>query len=90
MMSPPISLHHSRELIQQWIKDKKTIPYLAKWEQLHNPAFDLTGYYEYTKPKMPSFKGIYRWMKSTNAIGFKRTRGRYGKTVKDFRGSHRS
>jgi hypothetical protein len=69
-------------LIEQWLRNKDTIEFLAVWEQLNNPGFN-----------SPEFEGIRnqagtnrfylsakKWIEKTNAKGLIASPGRYGGT----------
>ena len=69
-------------LIEQWLKAKDTILYLAAWESLNNPSFNSL---EFEGIKAESgrnsfYLSIKRWITSTNAKGIKASAGRYGGT----------
>src|SRR5690554_6545058 len=69
-------------LIEQWLKNKDTVLFLAVWEQLNNSSFN-----------PPEFEGIKneagrnsfylsakKWIQKTKAIGLRASAGRYGGT----------
>ena len=68
-----------RFIIQNWMKNRNTVEFLAAWESLHNPNFK--------RVQMHTFKnqvGLNRfvmtpekWINGTNAVGIVSKRGRY-------------
>lgn len=69
-----------RFIIQNWMKNRHTIEFLAAWEELHNPNFK--------RLQMHTFRNDVslnrfvmtpeKWIKATNAKGIVSKRGRYG------------
>ena len=69
-----------RFIIQNWMKNRHTIDFLAAWEELHNPNFK--------RLQMHTFRNDVslnrfvmtpeKWIKATNAKGIVSKRGRYG------------
>lgn len=64
----------SEHLIQEWLRDKRTIEFLTLWEKKHNDIF-LDFYY--IKGKTITVKS---WVESTNSIGLKSKQGKGGGT----------
>ena len=69
-----------RFIIQNWMKSRHTIDFLAAWEILHNPSFKRVHLHTFRNEL-----GLNRfvmtpekWIKSTDAIGIVSKRGRYG------------
>ena len=69
-----------RFIIQNWMKNRHTIEFLAAWEELYNPNFK--------RLQMHTFRNDVslnrfvmtpeKWIKATNAKGIVSKRGRYG------------
>jgi len=69
-------------LIEKWIRNKNTIEFLAVWEAINNPDFNISGHKTIlgevgTNRFMMSVK---KWVALTNAIGITANAGRYGGT----------
>lgn len=69
-----------RYLIEEWIRAKKTLRYLAAWEKRNNPHFDQVAYEKYMRSLGQKSSSVGRWAKSVNAIGLFAEVGRYGGT----------
>ncbi len=71
-----------RFVIQNWMRNRNTIEFLAVWEELHNPNFNRVQF-----EAVRSEAGLNRfvmtpskWMEQVNAIGIISKAGRYGGT----------
>ena len=69
-----------RFVIQNWMRNRNTVEFLAVWEELHNPDFNRVLY-----EAVRSEAGLNRfvmtptkWIEQTNAIGIVSKAGRYG------------
>ena len=68
--------------ISDWLRNRNTIEFLGKWEEIHNPNFN---YGEFAIIKsyagLNSYKiSVKEWVAKTNAIGIISKAGRYGGT----------
>jgi len=69
-------------LIEQWLRNKDTIEFLAVWEQINNPDFNSLEF-EGIKNEAGTnrfFLSAKKWITSTNAKGLIASAGRYGGT----------
>ena len=71
-----------RFVIQNWMRNRNTVEFLAVWEELHNPDFNRVQF-----EAVRSEAGLNRfvmtptkWIETTNAIGIVSKAGRYGGT----------
>lgn len=71
-----------RFVIQNWMRNRNTVEFLAVWEELHNPNFNRVQF-----EAVRSEAGLNRfimtptkWIDETNAIGIVSKAGRYGGT----------
>lgn len=71
-----------RFVIQNWMRNRNTIEFLAVWKELHNPDFNRVQF-----EAVRSEAGLNRfvmtpakWVEQTNAIGIVSKAGRYGGT----------
>ena len=69
-----------RFVIQNWMRNRNTVEFLAVWEELHNPDFNRVQF-----EAVRSEAGLNRfvmtptkWIEQTNAIGIVSKAGRYG------------
>ena len=69
-------------LIGNWMRNRNTVEYLALWEELHNPAFDRTGYDDIVRNLGLNtfYLSVKKWRTTTNATGIEARAGRYGGT----------
>ena len=81
-----IAKHKNQEstglVISHWLSTRYTIEFMGLWEQMHNPAFNVT---EFRNIKNESGSNGFvlsskNWINSTNAIGIISKAGRYGGT----------
>ncbi len=66
--------------IKNWIRTRQTIEYLATWESMKNPDFNMVGFH-HVKNEMVSERFIIsptQWVERTNAKGIVAKSGRYG------------
>ena len=68
-----------RFVIQNWMRNRNTVEFLAVWEELHNPDFNRVQF-----EAVRSEAGLNRfvmtptkWIEQTNAIGIVSKAGRY-------------
>lgn len=73
----------SPKLLDDWLKNKNTIEFLAAWERLNNPEFDETGFKGiWMEAGLNRFRlSVTRWNKETNGIGIAAKRGKGGGTM---------
>ncbi|MDO4556569.1 MAG: KilA-N domain-containing protein [Lachnospiraceae bacterium] len=71
-----------RFVIQNWMRNRNTVEFLAVWEELHNPNFNRVQF-----EAVRSEAGLNRfvmtptkWIETTDAIGIVSKAGRYGGT----------
>ena len=65
--------------VSDWLRNRNTIEFLGIWEKLNNNNFNLT---EFDQIKNASGSNAFvmtttKWVKETNAIGIKPSRGKY-------------
>lgn len=74
--------HNPRYIIQNWMRNRSTVDYLAIWEELHNPNFNRVEFEAVTKNagRNAFVMTPQKWIDSTNAIGIISKSGRYGGT----------
>ena len=68
--------------IQNWMRNRNTIEFLATWEILSNPDFNRVQF-EAVKEEAGLNRFVMtpqKWINTTNAIGIRSTAGRYGGT----------
>lgn len=66
--------------ITNWLRNQKTLAYLAAWEQVHNPDFKVVQMNDF-RIKASDERGKVSpqvYIESTNAIGIVSKSGRYG------------
>lgn len=70
-------------LIQSWLRSRKTVEFLAEWEQNNNPKFDEQSYLKLVKDvRSPKFTLTpKKWIDATNAIGITSKQGKGGGTM---------
>ena len=71
-----------RFIIQNWMKNRHTIEFLAAWENLHNPEFKRVQMHTFNDEiSLNRFVMTpEKWIKATNAIGIAVKRGKGGGT----------
>ena len=67
-------------IISNWMSSYSTIDFLALWEQLHNPNFNLLEFQEVRNASGRLFMSPSQWIEKMNAIGITSKAGRYGGT----------
>ncbi len=69
-------------LIEQWLKNKDTIEFLAIWEQLNNSNFNSLEFEGIRKEAGTNrfYLSAKKWTETTGAIGIRASAGRYGGT----------
>lgn len=71
-----------RFVIQNWMRNRNTVEFLAVWEELHNPDFNRVQF-EAVKEEAGLNRFVMtpaKWIEQTNAIGIVSKAGRYGGT----------
>ena len=71
-----------RFVIQNWMRNRNTIEFLAVWEELHNPDFNRVQF-EAVKNEVGLNRFVMtptKWIEQMNAIGIVSKAGRYGGT----------
>ncbi len=69
-----------RFVVQNWMRNRNTIEFLAVWEQLHNPDFNRVQF-EAVKNEAGLNRFVMtptKWVEQMNAIGIVSKSGRYG------------
>ncbi|WP_373574109.1 KilA-N domain-containing protein [Bifidobacterium adolescentis] len=68
------------DAIKNWMRNRNTIEFLGVWETLNNPDFKPVEFDGFKKEAgLNSFiMTPTKWIKSTNAVGIRTKRGRYG------------
>lgn len=71
-----------KNIIRNWFKNSSTLVFLATWEQVHNPNFNLSAAKEllYKATNQTFNLSAKVWIKETNAKGIRSKTGRYGGT----------
>ena len=71
-----------RFVIQNWMRNRNTVEFLAVWEELHNPDFNRVQFDTFrNEAGLNRFTMTpQKWIDSTNAIGIISKSGRYGGT----------
>lgn len=76
-------------VIQNWMRNRNTVDFLAVWEELHNPDFNRVQF-----EAVRSEAGLNRfvmtptkWIEQTNAIGIVSKAGRYTSFINSFTSS---
>lgn len=71
-----------RFVIQNWMRNRNTVEFLAVWEELHNPNFNRVQF-EAVRNEAGLNRFVMtptKWIEQTNAIGIISKAGRYGGT----------
>ena len=68
--------------VKDWLRNRNTLEFLAVWEQMHNPDFDINGFRPLAERSgLNSFKlSVKEWIEQTKAKGIIAKPGRYGGT----------
>ena len=67
-------------VIQNWMRNRNTVEFLAVWEELHNPDFNRVQF-EAVRREAGLNRFVMtptKWIEQTNAIGIVSKAGRYG------------
>lgn len=69
-------------LIEQWLRNKDTIEFLAIWEKIYNPDFNSLEFEGIRNASGTNrfYLSVKRWIEATNAKGLIANSGRYGGT----------
>jgi hypothetical protein len=70
------------QLIKNWLQNKNTLEFLAVWEQLNNPDFNLVEFHQIRiEAGLNRFMmSAKKWMEKVNGVGVIAKAGRYGGT----------
>lgn len=70
------------DMIKKWIKNKTTIEYIGIWERVNNPKFKEAEFGLFKKQSGTNKFNMSpdKWIKTTDAIGLRSSKGRYGET----------
>jgi len=70
------------QLIKNWLQNRGTIEFLAVWEQLNNPAFNLVGFHQIRNEAASQrfVMSVKKWNDLTSGTGIIARAGRYGGT----------
>lgn len=70
------------EIIRRWLRTQKTVDFLAVWEEVHNPNFNLVemNQIKLNLSRESFYISVKKWVDSTNAVGIESKSGRYGGT----------
>ncbi|MFN7226241.1 MAG: KilA-N domain-containing protein [Holosporales bacterium] len=68
--------------VKDWLRNRNTLEFLAVWEQMHNPSFNIDGFRPLAESSgLNSFKlSVKEWIEQTSAKGIIAKAGRYGGT----------
>ncbi len=71
---------HPDDVVKNWLRNRSTIEFLGVWESLHNPNFKPV---EFDGLRNEAGSNAFvltptKWISSTNAMGIRTKRGRYG------------
>ena len=68
------------DVIKNWMRLRVTIEYLGIWEQINNPNFNMVEFDQFKNQSGHNYFVMTptKWVKNTNAIGFKTKSGKYG------------
>lgn len=74
--------HYPSEVIQNWMRNRSTVEFLALWERIHNPNFN---YLEFEVIDREAGRNAFvltpkRWIETVNAVGITTKQGRYAAT----------
>lgn len=69
-------------LIEQWLRNKDTLAFLAVWERMYNPAFNSLEFEGISAEAGLNrfYLSVKNWVTATQAIGIQARTGRYGGT----------
>ncbi len=72
----------SDQQIKNWLQNRGTIEFLAVWEQLNNPGFNLVGFHQIRNEAASQrfIMSVKKWGDLTSGIGVIARAGRYGGT----------
>lgn len=72
----------AEQLIKNWLQNRGTIEFLAVWEQLNNPGFNLVGFHQIRNEASTQrfVMSVKKWTDTTSATGIMAKAGRYGGT----------
>lgn len=72
----------SDQLIKNWLQNRGTIEFLAVWERLNNPGFNLVGFHQIREEAASQrfIMSVKKWGDTTSGVGVIARAGRYGGT----------
>ena len=72
----------SDQLIKNWLQNRGTIEFLAVWERLNNPGFNLVGFHQIREEAASQrfIMSVKKWGDTTAGVGVIARAGRYGGT----------
>ncbi len=72
----------SADIVRNWIRNRKTLEFLATWEEIYNPNFKVFESEHFKKQAglLTFTPSVSEWVEQTNAIGIFVKKGRYGGT----------
>jgi hypothetical protein len=70
------------DIIKNWIRNRSTLEFIGTWELLYNPEFKVVEFdhFRINAGLVGFVLSPGKWIESTNAIGIKVKKGRYGGT----------
>ena len=70
------------DVVRNWIRNRRTLEFLATWEEIYNPNFKVFESEHFKKQAglLTFTPSVSEWVKHTNAIGIFVKKGRYGGT----------
>ncbi|MBE6141936.1 MAG: KilA-N domain-containing protein [Erysipelotrichaceae bacterium] len=68
------------DVIKNWMRLRATIEFIGIWEQINNPDFNMVEFDQFKNESGHNYFVMTptKWVKNTNAIGFKTKSGKYG------------
>ena len=70
------------DVVRNWIRNRKTLEFLATWEEIYNPNFKVFESEHFKKQAglLTFTPSVSEWVEQTNSIGIFVKKGRYGGT----------
>ena len=70
------------EVVRNWLRNRRTLEFLATWEEIYNPNFKVFESEHFKKQAglLTFTPSVSEWVEQTNAIGIFVKKGRYGGT----------
>ena len=68
------------DVIKNWMRLRATIEFIGIWEQINNPHFNIVEFDQFKNESGHNYFVMTstKWIKNTNAIGFRTKSGKYG------------